>query len=45
MPVTLDRERLSDLFVVVCQLLEDGYLANEFLNFKTLGTLCKYDKN
>ena len=44
MPVALYRERLADLFVILGQLLEDGYLADEFLNFKTLGTLFKYDR-
>ena len=44
MPVAFDWERLADLLIILGQLLEDRYLADELLNFKTLGTLCKNDR-
>ena len=44
MPIALDWERLADLLVIFCQLLEDWYLADELLNFKTLGTLYKIER-
>ena len=42
MPVALDWERLADLLVIFGKLLESRYLADELLDFKTLGTLYKY---
>ena len=42
MPVALDWERLADLLVIFRQLLKSRYLADELLDFKTLGTLYKY---